>query len=197
VIAEAEVLAERVARQASLPRAVKRGFDIACGAVGLALTAPLLATLAALIRLDSRGPAFYRGPRMGRGQRSFVMIKLRTMDGSGRVTRVGRWLRPTGLDELPQLWHVLTGRMSVVGPRPEVLDRVAGYQARMPLYAARHLMRPGITGWAQVNGLRGEASPIDRRLEHDLYYVGSWSLGLDARILWRTPAAIWRDLRRR
>jgi lipopolysaccharide/colanic/teichoic acid biosynthesis glycosyltransferase len=193
---DAATLQEQVARQPPIARAAKRLFDIVCATVGLVLTAPLLAALAALIRLDSRGPALFRGPRMGLGHRPFVMIKLRTMDGSGRVTRVGRWLRPTGLDELPQLWHVLTGRMSVVGPRPEVLDRVAGYVARLPLYPARHLMRPGITGWAQVNGLRGEASPIDRRLEHDLHYVGSWSLPLDARILLRTPGTIWRDLRR-
>jgi lipopolysaccharide/colanic/teichoic acid biosynthesis glycosyltransferase len=177
-------------------RAVKRLFDVAVAATGLAVAGPLLGALAALVRIDSRGPALYRNPRMGRDQRPFTMIKLRTMDDAGRVTRVGRLLRPTGLDELPQLWHVLTGEMSVVGPRPEVLDRVAGHVARLPHYPERHLMRPGITGWAQVNGLRGEASSIPCRLEHDLVYVRTWSLALDARILLGTPAAVWRDLRR-
>ena len=86
--------------------------------------------------------------------------------------------------------------MSVVGPRPEVLDRVAGHLAWLPHYPARHLMRPGITGWAQVNGLRGEASSIPRRLAYDLEYVGSWSLALDLRVLLRTPVIVWRDLRR-
>src|SRR5437762_75475 len=126
--------------------------------VVLVLTAPLLAVVAALIWIESGGPVLFRQPRMGRGGRPFVISKLRTMDSHGRVTRVGRLLRPTGIDELPQLWHVLKGQMSVVGPRPEVLDRVPRWDRELPDYWARHLMRPGITGWAQVNGLRGDVS---------------------------------------
>ncbi len=193
-LAELAELERRVAAQPRLARGLKRLFDVTVAAGALAVATPALAVLATAIRLDSPGPALFRNPRMGRGQRPFTMLKLRTMDGAGRVTRVGRLLRPTGLDELPQLWHVLVGDMSVVGPRPEVLDRVAGHVAWLPHYPARHLVRPGITGWAQVNGLRGEASSIPRRLEHDLEYVRSWSLRLDARILWRTPATVWRDL---
>ena len=175
-------------------RLVKRALDVAIAAVGLMLSAPLLLILAALIRLGSRGPALYRQARLGRGQRPFVVIKLRTMDEDGEITRMGRLLRPTGIDELPQLWNVLTGEMSVVGPRPEVLDRVPRWEAEFPGYWARHLVRPGITGWAQVNGLRGAVS-IGRRLQYDLRYIRCWSLLLDARILLRTVSTVWRDTR--
>jgi lipopolysaccharide/colanic/teichoic acid biosynthesis glycosyltransferase len=191
----AQLVERLVARHSPAARAAKRAFDIACAAVGLLVTAPLLAVLAALIRLESGGPVLFRQPRMGRGRRTFVIGKLRTMDEEGRVTRIGRLLRPTGIDELPQLWHVLRGDMSIVGPRPEVLDRVPRWDRELPDYWARHLMRPGITGWAQVNGLRGDVS-IPERLRHDLQYLGMWSLMLDARILWRTMATVWRDTRR-
>ena len=201
-----------VAAQPLATRAIKRGFDILVAGLGLCLTGPLLLLLALLIRLETRGPALFKQPRMGRGQRPFVIGKLRTMDAHGRVTRIGRFLRPTGLDELPQLWHVLTGEMSLIGPRPEVLDRVPGWQRAIPWYGTRHLMRPGITGWAQVNGLRGdryrmysgvdEANPpaparyIAERVRLDLEYIASFSLALDLRILLRTVTTVWRDLRR-
>jgi putative colanic acid biosynthesis UDP-glucose lipid carrier transferase len=185
-----------IAKQSWIALAIKRTLDIAFAALGLLVTLPLLAVLAALIRLDSVGPLLFRQPRMGHRQRPFVMIKLRTMDGSGRVTRMGHLLRPTGLDELPQLWHVLTGQMSVVGPRPEVLERVPRYVAALPNYGMRHLMRPGITGWAQVNGMRGDAAWIPRRISYDLQYIRSFSLALDARILWLTLATVWCDTRR-
>jgi lipopolysaccharide/colanic/teichoic acid biosynthesis glycosyltransferase len=185
-----------VAAQPLAARALKRGFDILVAGLGLCLTGPLLLLLAALIRLETRGPALFVQPRMGRGQRPFVIGKLRTMDARGRVTRIGRLLRPTGLDELPQLWHVLTGEMSLIGPRPEVLDRVPRWQREIPWYGARHLMRPGITGWAQVNGLRGDRSFIPERVRLDLEYISSWSLRLDLRILLLTVTTIWRDTRR-
>ena len=185
----------QLAGQSRLARAMKRLFDITCAALGLCVVAPLLLVLAALIALESRGSVLYRQPRMGLGQRPFTIVKLRTMLPSGRVTRVGRLLRPLGLDELPQLWNVLKGDMSVVGPRPEVLDRVPQHQRELPDYWARHLMRPGITGWAQVNGLRGAVSIADR-LRFDLDYISAWSLWLDARILWQTTGVVWRDTRR-
>jgi lipopolysaccharide/colanic/teichoic acid biosynthesis glycosyltransferase len=190
------VMRRLVARHSRVGRAVKRLFDIAAASLGLILTAPLLAVLAALILLESGGPVLFRQRRMGRGQRPFVLTKLRTMDAGGRVTRLGRFLRPTGLDELPQLWQVLQGAMSLVGPRPEVLERVPAYQAKLPDYWARHLVRPGITGWAQVTGLRGEASSIPERLRADLEYLQSWSLSLDLRILVRTVATVWQDTHR-
>jgi lipopolysaccharide/colanic/teichoic acid biosynthesis glycosyltransferase len=189
------MLEQLVARQPRVALFLKRLFDVAFAALALVVTAPLLVVVAALIWIESGGPILFRQPRMGRGGRPFVISKLRTMDRDGRVTRVGRLLRPTGIDELPQLWHVLQGQMSVVGPRPEVLDRVPRWDRELPDYWARHLMRPGITGWAQVNGLRGDVS-IPERLRHDLQYLCTFSLGLDARILWRTMATIWRDTRR-
>jgi lipopolysaccharide/colanic/teichoic acid biosynthesis glycosyltransferase len=185
-----------VAAQPLAARASKRLLDIVLAALGLCLTAPLLLLLAAIIRLDSPGPVLYLQRRVGRGQRPFVIGKLRTMDRQGRITRLGRLLRPTGIDELPQLWHVLTGQMSLIGPRPEVMDRVPRWQREIPWYGARHLMRPGITGWAQVNGLRGEGSFIPERVRLDLEYISSWSLMLDLRILLRTVGTVWRDTRR-
>ena len=130
----------------------KRLLDIALAASGLAVSAPLLAALAALIPFDSRGPALFFQRRTGLDQRPFTMIKLRTMDAQGRVTRLGRLLRPTGLDELPQLWNVLKGDMSLIGPRPEVPERAQHHALELPDFLARHQIRPGITGWAQVNG---------------------------------------------
>src|SRR3954451_1687813 len=120
-----------VARHSRLGRAVKRLFDITFAVTGLLLTAPVLLLVSALIWLESGRPILFRQPRMGTGHRPFVINKLRTM-ANGRVTRVGRWLRPTGIDELPQLWHVLVGDMSVVGPRPEVLDRVPRWDRELP-----------------------------------------------------------------
>jgi lipopolysaccharide/colanic/teichoic acid biosynthesis glycosyltransferase len=182
-------------RSSRLARALKRAVDISAAVLGLVLTAPLLLLLAALVRLDSKGPALYRQRRMGRGQRPFTITKFRSMHPDGSVTRIGRILRPLGIDELPQLWNVLTGEMSLVGPRPEVLDRVPFYLREIPGYANRHFVRPGITGWAQVNGLRGRVS-IAERLRFDLQYVATWTLWLDLRIVLWTTVAVWRDTRR-
>jgi lipopolysaccharide/colanic/teichoic acid biosynthesis glycosyltransferase/glycosyltransferase involved in cell wall biosynthesis len=172
----------------------KRAFDVALAASGLAATAPLMIGLGVLISLDSPGPALFFQRRAGRDRVPFTIVKLRTMDSHGRVTRVGRVLRPMGLDELPQLWNVLTGDMSLIGPRPEVLDRVSRYEREIPGYRARYEIRPGITGWAQVNGLRGDTHvSIGERLRFDIQYLREWSPALDRRILLRTVSTVLRD----
>ncbi len=181
-----------VANHSRVGVAAKRFADIALAASGLALTAPFLASLAVLIPLDSPGPALFYQRRPGLHQRPFTLVKLRTMDAQGRVTRLGRVLRPLGLDELPQLWNVLKGDMSLIGPRPEVLERAKRYEYELPGYRTRHLMRPGITGWAQVNGLRGNVS-IAKRLEFDIQYLREWNFGLDGRILLRTVSTVLGD----
>jgi lipopolysaccharide/colanic/teichoic acid biosynthesis glycosyltransferase/glycosyltransferase involved in cell wall biosynthesis len=170
----------------------KRLLDATFATSGLIFTAPLLGVLGTLIRLDSPGPALFRQHRIGLHDCAFTMVKLRTMDTQGRVTRVGRLLRPTGLDELPQLWNVLKGHMSIIGPRPEVPERVRRFEVEFPGYGQRHAVRPGITGWAQVSGLRGNVS-IAKRLEFDVRYVREWSLILDGHILLRTFSAVWSD----
>jgi lipopolysaccharide/colanic/teichoic acid biosynthesis glycosyltransferase/glycosyltransferase involved in cell wall biosynthesis len=172
----------------------KRTLDVMLSALGLVATAPLVAALGALIALDSRGPAFFYQQRMGRNRETFTMVKLRTMDAEKRVTSVGRFLRPTGLDELPQLWNVLKGDMSLIGPRPEVRERAERYLHQYPDYAARHGVRPGITGWAQVNGLRGDLNvSIAERLRFDLQYLHEWSPALEGRILLRTVSTVLAD----
>jgi lipopolysaccharide/colanic/teichoic acid biosynthesis glycosyltransferase/glycosyltransferase involved in cell wall biosynthesis len=171
----------------------KRLVDITLAASGLLLSAPFLATMGAIIPLESRGPALFRQLRTGRDQRPFTLVKLRTMDEAGRVTRLGCVLRPMGLDELPQLWNVLRGDMSLIGPRPEIPERVERFERQLPEFRARHGVRPGITGWAQVNGLRGDRSSIAERLRFDLQYLTDWSLGLDARILVRTVSTVIGD----
>jgi lipopolysaccharide/colanic/teichoic acid biosynthesis glycosyltransferase len=177
-------------------RAIKRVVDIVAALVGLVVAAPVVALLAALIRLDSRGPVLFRQTRIGRDGKPFELVKLRSMVDGARVTRVGRFLRPMGLDELPQLWNVLTGHMSVVGPRPERPHLVDEYQATLPGYADRHVVRPGITGWAQIHGLRGGERPISERLRFDLEYVRTWNPARDLLILALTLNAVWRDTRR-
>ena len=177
----------------------KRVFDIVGSATLLLLTAPLFPVIAWLIRRADGGPVFYSQVRTGLDGRSFQLYKFRSMrvdeedDGQGkwtrnqdpRVTGIGAWLRRTDLDELPQLYNVLIGDMSLVGPRPEQPEFVERFRARYPEYHARHRVRSGLTGWAQVNGLRGDTS-IRQRVVHDLYYVENWSFGLDLKILWLT-----------
>jgi lipopolysaccharide/colanic/teichoic acid biosynthesis glycosyltransferase len=173
--------------------AVKRSVDVLLAATGLVLTAPLIAALGAWICLDSRGPAFFCQRRIGLGRRPFKLVKLRTMDPHGRVTRAGRFLRPLGLDELPQLWNVVRGDMSLIGPRPDVPERVKVFESTIPRYGDRHRMRPGITGLAQVNGMRGDASPMAERVRYDVEYVCEWSLVMDGRVLLRTIPAVLED----
>jgi Undecaprenyl-phosphate glucose phosphotransferase len=184
---------------------LKRAFDLVGGALALAVTAPVMLAIAAAVRLTSPGPVFYRQERMGLDGRRFQMLKFRTMGvdaeaGTGptwavpddpRRTRLGAFLRRTSLDELPQLLNVLRGEMSLVGPRPERPSFVAEFRRRVPGYMLRHKVKAGITGWAQINGWRGNTS-IEKRIEYDLYYIERWSLGFDLAILART---LWRVLR--
>ena len=181
------------------PRALPRAFDVAAAGAALLLAAPLLAVLTALIRLETPGPAIYRQRRVGMGGREFELLKLRTMEmgsdpvGVGtavaaddpRVTRVGRFLRRTSLDELPNLVNVLRGDMAIVGPRPTIPFQVALYE---PHQQRRHAVRPGMTGWAQINGRLGIS--WDERIELDVWYVEHRSLRLDLRILARTVVQI-------
>lgn len=178
---------------------VKRAFDIAGSAALLLATSWLFPIIAWLIKREDGGPVFFSQVRTGLDGRSFELFKFRSMrvdaEGDGeaqwtrtrdsRVTRVGEVLRRTNLDELPQLFNVLRGDMSLVGPRPEQPKFVERFRSRYPAYNVRHRVRAGLTGWAQVNGLRGDTS-IRQRIVHDLYYIENWSLGLDMRILWRT-----------
>ncbi len=182
---------------------IKRVADLVLAATALALLSPLLLLAAIAVKLDSPGPVFFRQERFGFNNRRFEMLKFRTMrvadcDPSGarrtvrndpRVTRVGRFLRRSSIDELPQLWNVLTGDMSIVGPRAHPIEMKIGdryYHEVVEGYFARHRVRPGITGWAQVHGLRGEVDTLEKaraRVAFDLHYVENWSLLLDLRIL--------------
>jgi Undecaprenyl-phosphate glucose phosphotransferase len=180
----------------------KRALDIVGAGLGLLLLAPLFAVVAILIKLDSSGPVIFAQRRFGFNQETFRIFKFRSMttmdDGpnvvpacrnDARVTRVGRLLRRTNIDELPQLVNVLLGEMSLVGPRPHASAHDELYEKTIEFYARRHNIKPGITGWAQVNGYRGEIKSRDdilRRVEHDLFYLDNWSMWLDLQCLWRT-----------
>ena len=177
---------------------VKRTLDLAIAGTALLLLSPLFAVIAIAIRL-SGGPVLYRQQRMGLDGRPFEIVKFRSMrpdaeDESGptwtgpedpRRTRVGRFLRRWSLDELPQLANVVKGEMSLVGPRPERPEFVREFKEKFPQYMLRHRVRAGMTGWAQVNGWRGNTS-VSKRIEYDLYYIENWSLALDIKILWMT-----------
>lgn len=182
--------------------ACKRAFDIAVAALAGLLLLPLLSLIALAIRLDSPGPILFRQRRHGFNQEAFRIFKFRTMtttdDGNvivqarrndPRITRIGRVLRRYNLDELPQLLNVLSGDMSLVGPRPHALAHDKEFERKIALYARRHNVKPGITGWAQVNGLRGETDTDEKmaaRVAHDLWYIDHWSFSLDLLILFRT-----------
>ncbi len=186
-------------------RAAKRAMDIVGAGVGLILLSPFLLMIAILIKLDSPGPVFYVQERMGLDARPFWIIKFRTMrtspedKGYGwtvpndpRRTRIGAWLRRLNIDELPQLINVLIGDMSLVGPRPEQPYYVEQFRRSIPRYMERHREKAGITGWAQVNGLRGDTS-IAERTKYDLWYIENWSLLLDIKILIRTLVNLFRS----
>ena len=179
-------------------KVLKRLFDFSLTAAGVALILPIFGFIASLVKLTSRGPVFYSQERVGFDGRRFQMYKFRTMrqdaesdgatmavSGDPRCTSVGRILRKTSLDELPQLWNVLRGEMSLVGPRPERPCFVEDLKREIPRYALRHKMKAGMTGWAQVHGMRGNTS-IHKRVELDLYYIENWSVRLDIVILLRT-----------
>ena len=188
--------------------ALKRAEDLILGSLALILAAPLMLLIAIAIRLDSPGPVFFRQWRYGLDGREIRIWKFRTMcvteDGHKfrqatqndcRVTRVGRILRRMSLDELPQLFNVLAGSMSLVGPRPHAVAHDEQFRTILPGYMWRLKIKPGITGWAQVNGWRGETDTLEKmkgRMEHDLHYIENWTLTLDIKILWLT---IWRGFR--
>jgi lipopolysaccharide/colanic/teichoic acid biosynthesis glycosyltransferase len=180
----------------------KRAVDVLAASAALLLLTPMLVVTAILIKLDSRGPVFFLQRRFGFNQKPFQIIKFRSMriceDGpvirqaqkdDPRVTRIGRWLRRLNIDEVPQLFNVIKGDMSLVGPRPHALSHDREFERRISTYACRHNVKPGITGWAQINGLRGETDTDEKmraRVEHDLYYIDNWSVWLDLQILVRT-----------
>jgi Undecaprenyl-phosphate glucose phosphotransferase len=179
-------------------RIAKRAFDILLSSVALLLLAPLMGVLAVLVKLTSRGPIFYAQERMGMDGHLFHMFKFRTMrvdaekegarfatPNDDRRTPIGAFLRKTSLDELPQFWNVFVGDMSLVGPRPERPVFIEEFKKQIPRYHLRHMVKSGITGWAQINGLRGDTS-IKDRIDYDLYYIENWSLLFDLKILLRT-----------
>jgi exopolysaccharide biosynthesis polyprenyl glycosylphosphotransferase len=180
-------------------RGIKRTFDIVGAAIGLALLTPIFLLVAIAIAVDSRGPIFFRQARHGFNNDRILVFKFRTMsvieDGDAftqakkndqRITRVGRFLRSTSIDELPQLINVLRGEMSLVGPRPHATAHNQEFERQISWLSRRHRVKPGITGWAQVNGYRGPTDTLEkmlRRVECDLYYIENWSLLLDIKIL--------------
>jgi Undecaprenyl-phosphate glucose phosphotransferase len=193
----------------AIERAVKGALDIFFATATILLLLPLFAMIAMAIKLDSPGPIIFRQRRNGFDSRQFVIFKFRSMtvleDGSTvtqaqrgdrRVTRVGKVLRRSSLDELPQLFNVLNGDMSLVGPRPHALAHDIEYNIQIAKYAFRNHVKPGITGWAQVNGLRGETKRLEQMIERvnlDLWYINHWSLGLDMNILLKTCIEVLRS----
>jgi Undecaprenyl-phosphate glucose phosphotransferase len=182
-----------------LNSALKRVIDVAISGVAILLLSVPAGIIALLVRLTSPGNVFYRQERMGLDGKAFTVYKFRSMyanaevdsgpvwarDDDPRCTPIGRLLRRWDLDEIPQFWNVLKGEMSIVGPRPERPFFVQQFKQRIPQYMLRHKVKAGITGWAQVNGWRGNTS-IEKRIEYDLYYIENWSVGLDLKIMWLT-----------
>lgn len=180
-------------------RMVKRLIDIIGSIFALVLFSPIMLLVALLVKRSSPGPILFAQERIGLGNKPFKMYKFRSMGvqdpkkeakqwttkNDARVTPIGKIIRKTSLDELPQFWNVLRGDMSLIGPRPERPLFVEKFKEEIPRYMIKHQVRPGITGWAQVNGFRGDTS-IRGRIEHDLYYIENWSLGLDIKILFLT-----------
>lgn len=178
---------------------VKRLMDIGCASVGLIVFSPVMLVTALLIKISSPGPLIFKQERVGLHNKPFMMYKFRSMvvqnekhekkawtvKDDPRVTKVGKFIRKTSIDELPQLINILKGDMSLVGPRPERPFFVEKFQEEIPRYMVKHQVRPGLTGWAQVNGYRGDTS-IKKRIEHDLYYIENWSVGLDIKIMFLT-----------
>lgn len=187
-------------RKSRLAVAFRRLSSLTVAAVGLVVTAPLMALIALAIKLDSRGPLFFVDERAGLGGRPFHLLKFRTMhdqsaadsetrsvwqrDDSARITRVGRWVRKLRLDELPQFWNILKGDMDLVGPRPEMMRNVKTMGEHIPYYSLRHVVRPGLTGWAQVRyGYSVSLEQVTEKMRYDLFYIKHMSPWLDLRIL--------------
>ncbi|MHB1463946.1 MAG: undecaprenyl-phosphate glucose phosphotransferase [Thermoleophilia bacterium] len=182
-----------------LQAVTKRAMDIIVSLLTLIVLSPLVLLTAIAVKLESPGPVLYRQTRIGRGGQPFEILKFRSMrqdaekgnkpgwttPGDIRRTRVGRVIRPLGIDELPQLINVIKGEMSLVGPRPERPEHIENFVRDIPTYNTRHRVRPGLSGWAQINGLRGDTD-IHERVEHDLYYIENWSPWLDIKIMLKT-----------
>jgi len=182
-----------------MKRFVKRLMDISFSSLILILFSPLILVVSFLIKMSSRGPVFFKQERVGIDGRRFVLHKFRTMiydaeketgpvmckPDDPRITKIGRFLRKYSIDEIPQFVNVLKGEMSLIGPRPERPNFVKDFAERIPKYMLRHKVKSGITGWAQVHGLRQDTS-IEKRLEYDFYYIQNWSLALDLEIFWKT-----------
>lgn len=178
-------------------RVIKRAFDIVLSLFVIILLSPLMIFVSIMIKLTSRGPVIFKQKRIGKDKKPFTMLKFRSMrvnSGSStfwsrntddRKTWFGSLIRKTSIDELPQFFNVLRGDMSVVGPRPEIPVFVEEFKKNIPNYMLKHLVKPGITGWAQVNGFRGDTS-IKERIIHDIWYIENWSFGLDLKITFRT-----------
>ena len=178
---------------------VKRAMDIVGSIVGIIVTSPLMLLMCLIIKLTSPGPLIYKQERVGLHNQTFWMYKFRSMEvqpeseekkawtvkNDPRVTPIGKFMRHTSIDELPQLFNILKGNMSLVGPRPERPFFVEKFREEIPRYMVKHQVRPGLTGWAQVNGYRGDTS-IRKRIECDLYYIENWSIGLDIKIIFLT-----------
>ncbi|MDR6878728.1 undecaprenyl-phosphate glucose phosphotransferase [Bacillus sp. 3255] len=180
-------------------RIFKRAFDIVFSLAAIVITAPVMLASVIAIKLTSPGPVIFKQERVGLNRRTFMMYKFRSMnvlpenasntewtvENDPRRTKVGTFLRKTSLDELPQFFNVLFGHMSVVGPRPERPYFVEQFKEEVPKYMVKHHIRPGITGWAQSNGLRGDTS-IEERIKHDIFYIENWTFLFDIKIIWRT-----------
>jgi Undecaprenyl-phosphate glucose phosphotransferase len=178
---------------------VKRLMDIVGSIVAIILFSPVMLVVALLIKLTSKGPIIFNQVRVGLHNKEFNMYKFRSMrvqtaeeekkgwttKDDPRVTKIGKFIRRTSIDELPQFFNVLKGDMSLIGPRPERPQFVEQYKEEIPKYMIKHQVRPGITGWAQVNGFRGDTS-IKLRIEHDIYYIENWTVGFDIKILFLT-----------
>lgn len=177
----------------------KRAVDMIGAAVGIVISSPIMLIAALAVRFTSRGPVIFKQERVGLHNKTFKMYKFRTMEmqkpsseqkgwtikDDPRVTKVGKFLRHTSLDELPQLFNILLGEMSLVGPRPERPQFVEKFKEEIPRYMIKHQVRPGLTGWAQINGYRGDTS-IRKRIEYDLFYIENWTLALDFKIMFLT-----------
>ena len=177
----------------------KRTMDIIGAIIAIIIFSPVMLVTAILVKTTSKGPLIYKQERVGLHNQIFQMYKFRSMEvqspkaerkawtvrNDPRVTKVGKIIRRTSIDELPQLFNILKGDMSLVGPRPERPFFVEKFREEIPRYMVKHQVRPGLTGWAQVNGYRGDTS-IKKRIEYDLYYIENWTLGLDIKILFLT-----------
>jgi exopolysaccharide biosynthesis polyprenyl glycosylphosphotransferase len=180
-------------------RMVKRAMDIVGSLFGIILASPIMLIAAILVKISSPGPVIFKQERVGLHNKPFYMYKFRSMEvqsdkeekkawtvrNDPRVTGIGKFLRKTSLDELPQLFNILKGDMSLIGPTPELPHFVDKFREEIPRYMVKHQVRPGLTGWAQVNGYRGDTS-IRKRIEYDLYYIENWTIWFDIKIIFMT-----------